>query len=76
MNWLPVFGKNDDSTRRVGAGRRPRVETLEGRELQSGIIGQHIGSLAIQGAHIGSPTIQGAHIGTAIVGQHIGYGAI
>ena len=55
MNWLRLFRQGDDSTRRLPARRRPLVEALEGRQLLSGIVGNHIGvvSDAIQGNHIG-----------------------
>jgi hypothetical protein len=72
------------TTRRPQLNRRPLVEDLEGRQLQSGLTpiwGQHIGSVAesIQGNHIGvvAESIQGNHIGMAVpggggVGRHIG----
>jgi hypothetical protein len=43
------------SDRRRRAGRCPVVESLEGRKLLSGIVGNHIGvvTAAIQGNHIG-----------------------
>jgi hypothetical protein len=72
-------------SRRPVTRRRPQLETVEGRMLLSGIVGNHIGMSvavpAIQGAHIGSAVatdaIQGAHIGSvvatdAIQGAHIG----
>ncbi len=53
--------------------RRPLVEDLEGRQLPSGIVGNHIGvsvAPAIVGNHIGvsvsAAMIQGAHIGTNV----------
>jgi hypothetical protein len=63
-----MFRNGDRPTRRLQA-RRPLVEALEGRQLLSGIVGNHIGTSAtmIQGAHIGSAMIQGAHIGTNVV---------
>jgi hypothetical protein len=79
MNWLRLFRQGNDSTRRLPSRRRPVVEALEGRQLLSGIQGNHIGvvSDAIQGNHIGYQAIQGNHIGyQAIQGNHIGYQAI
>ncbi len=65
--------QGDNATRRLPARRRPIVEALEGRQLLSGIVGNHIGNAMIQGAHIGTAMIQGAHIGTAMIqGAHIG----
>jgi hypothetical protein len=69
-----------DSIRRPRARRSPSFEGLEGRQLLSGIVGNHIGmSAMVQGGHIGtsvSPAIVGNHIGTSvtpeIVGNHIG----
>ncbi len=75
MNWLRLFRQGNDSTRRLPSRRRPVVEALEGRQLLSGIVGNHIGvvSDAIQGNHIGYQAIQGNHIGyQAIQGNHIG----
>jgi hypothetical protein len=85
MNLFRLFPQGDASTRRLRARRRPIVEALEGRQLLSGIVGNHIGVVsdaiqgnhigyqAVQGAHIGSAMIQGAHIGSAMIqGQHIG----
>jgi hypothetical protein len=76
MNWLRLNRQCDRPTRRR-QGRRPLLEDLEGRQLLSGIVGNHIGTsvAAIQGAHIGTSVaaIQGAHVGSAmIVGNHIG----
>jgi hypothetical protein len=74
MNWLRLFRQGDNATRRLPS-HRPLVEALEGRQLLSGIVGNHIGvvSDAIQGNHIGYQAIQGNHIGTAwIQGSHIG----
>ena len=64
-----IFGRrnvpaNVPAIRRPQPRRQPLVEALEGRQLLSGIIGNHIGVTA---------EVQGAHIGTnGIVGQHIG----
>jgi hypothetical protein len=62
--------------------RRPLVEDLEGRQLPSGIVGNHIGTsvasvvLRKSGGSDVTPAIVGNHIGTsvtpAIVGNHIG----
>ena len=59
MNALRLFRTGNGSTRRLQARRRPIVEDLEGRQLLSGIVGNHIGTgvAMIQGAHIGSPMI-------------------
>ena len=65
MNWLRLFRQSDNATRRIPARRRPLVEALEGRQLLSGIVGNHIGAM-IQGSrhHIGlHAMIQGNHIG-------------
>ncbi len=82
MFTLSIFRRQVErgSNRRQRARRSPVVEGLEGRQLLSGIVGNHIGTSAmIQGNHIGasaSPAIVGQHIGTgvspAIVGNHIG----
>jgi hypothetical protein len=80
FKFLRVRRQNDRSaTQRPRLCRRPLVEALEGRQLLSDIVGQHIGSnaAAVQGAHIGTnvAAIQGAHIGTnvaAVQGAHIG----
>jgi hypothetical protein len=68
MNWLRLFREDHGSTRRLPARRRPIVEDLEGRQLLSGIVGNHIGVAAIQGNHIGMSVaaIQGNHIGTSV----------
>jgi hypothetical protein len=59
----------DRSAARRPHARRPLVEDLEGRQLLSGIVGNHIGTSV-------SPPIVGNHIGTSvsppIVGNHIG----
>ena len=67
----------DRSSARRPQTRRPLVEDLEGRQLLSGIVGNHIGmnvAPAIVGNHIGmnvAPAIVGNHIGTpAIQGSH------
>jgi hypothetical protein len=70
MNWLRLFRHSDGSTRRLQARRRPIVEDLEGRQLLSGIVGNHIGMGApmIVGNHIGTGAmVQGGHIGTRVV---------
>lgn len=67
------------SIRRPRARRSPVVEGLEGRQLLSGIVGNHIGrSAMIQGGHPGmgvTPAIVGNHIGTSVTsacsGAHI-----
>jgi hypothetical protein len=73
MNLLRIFRQSENSTRRLQIRpRRPLVEALEGRQLQSGFT---VTAAAIQGNHIGAPAvIQGNHIGMepAIVGSHIG----
>ncbi len=76
MNLMLFSRRGQGSNRRLHV-RRPIVEDLEGRQLLSGIVGNHIGTsvAAIQGAHIGTSVaaIQGAHIGSPmIVGAHIG----
>jgi hypothetical protein len=58
MNLMRLFRHGHGSTRRLQA-RRPSVEALEGRQLLSGIVGNHIGTSAAM--------IQGAHIGTGVV---------
>jgi hypothetical protein len=74
MNQLRLFRNGDGTTRRLQA-RRPILENLEGRQLQSGLVGNHIGTSAamIQGAHIGTNVamIQGAHIGTNVANAAI-----
>jgi hypothetical protein len=76
MFKLPIFRRQNDrpTTRRPQLCRRPLVEDLEGRQLQSGLA-------LIQGAHIGSAVseIKGYHLGSNValpggggVGQHIG----
>jgi hypothetical protein len=88
FTFLNFRRENDRlTTQRPRLCRRPLVEDLEGRQLQSGIVGAHIGSAvaAVQGAHIGSAMAVpggggvGQHIGSAMammggggVGQHIG----
>jgi hypothetical protein len=70
------------STRRPRHVRQPLVEGLEGRRLLSAstvsdVVGAHVGAPAIVGNHIGTNAIQGNHIGAPeIVGQHIGTNAI
>jgi hypothetical protein len=59
MNWLRLFRHDDGSMRRLRAPHRPSVEALEGRQLLSGIVGNHIGTSVAM--------IQGAHIGTSVV---------
>ena len=87
MNALRLFRPGNDSTRRLQARRRPIVEALEGRQLLSGIQGNHIGIVAdvqnvlaadfATGEHVKTAMIQGAHIGTAAIqGAHIGTAAI
>jgi hypothetical protein len=46
MFTFPISSRQDDQTftRRQRAGRRPRVEDLEGRQLLAGIQGNHIGT--------------------------------
>jgi hypothetical protein len=85
MNPLQFFRHENGSNRRLQSRRRPLVEDLEGRQLQSGIVGNHIGAgvvpAGIQGNHIGAgvvpASIQGNHIGYGVVpagiqGNHIG----
>ena len=62
------------STRRPVASRRFQVEALEGRQLLSGIQGNHIGvAMRARPAHIGVAMIQGNHIGYEMIqGNHIG----
>jgi hypothetical protein len=71
-----IFGRREArSIRRPVSRRRPRVETLEGRQLQSGIVGNHIGVTAdIVGNHIGTSAIERKHVVVSpdIVGAHIG----
>jgi hypothetical protein len=69
MNWLRIHRHVSSSTRRAHARRHPVVEALEGRQLLSGIAGNHIGTSAmIVGNHIGtSPMVKGGHIGTSVV---------
>jgi hypothetical protein len=75
-----IFGRqvDCDSVRRPRLRRRPVVEGLEGRQLLSGIQGNHIGVTAdIVGNHIGTsvtPEIVGNHIGMApaVRGGHVG----
>jgi hypothetical protein len=89
MNPLQFSRHENALNRRLQLCRRPIVEALEGRQLQSGIVGSHIGmgvvTPAIQGAHIGmsvvAPAVQGAHIGMGVVapavqGAHIGMGVV
>ena len=87
MNTLRLFRQGNGSTRRLQARRRPIVEDLEGRQLLSGIQGNHIGVVAevqrslvadsATGKHLDTAAIQGAHIGTAAIqGNHIGSPAI
>ncbi len=74
MFTFPISRRRSDapSARRPQA-RRPLVEDLEGRQLLSGIVGNHIGvsySPALIGHHIGtsvSSAIQGSHTGTNVV---------
>jgi hypothetical protein len=70
MFTLPFLRRQNDrpTNQRTRPRRRPQVESLEGRQLLSGIVGNHIGTSL-------SPAIVGNHIGTnvaAIQGQHIG----
>jgi hypothetical protein len=74
MSTLPIFHRQNGRTHaRRPRDRRPLVEDLEGRQLPSGIVGNHIGvnvAPAIVGNHIGTsvvPAIVGNHIGTSIV---------
>jgi hypothetical protein len=72
MNLLRFSRHGSGLNRRLQA-RRPIVEDLEGRQLLSGIVGNHIGSAMIQGTRIGSAMIQGAHVGSEMIqGGHIG----
>jgi hypothetical protein len=78
MNGFRLLRHTDSSTRRLQARRRPTVEALEGRQLLSGIVGDHIGMNAADfraGSHIGTGAmIVGNHIGTSamVKGGHIG----
>jgi hypothetical protein len=78
MNRLRLFGNGDSSTRRLQARRRPIVEDLEGRQLLSGIVGNHIGTSVamIQGNHIGTRVamVKGGHIGTSVAMVKGGHG--
>jgi hypothetical protein len=58
MSGFRLLRHTDGSTRRLQARRRPFVEALEGRQLLSGIVGNHIGTSAM---------IVGNHIGTNVV---------
>jgi hypothetical protein len=71
MFTFPLIRRPADrpSTRRHRA-RRPLVDRLEGRQLLTGIVGNHIGTsavAAIVGNHIGAsvaPAIKGEHVGS------------
>jgi hypothetical protein len=69
-----MFRNGDGSTRRLQA-RRPLVESLEGRQLLSGIAGGHIGVIAADfrvGSHIGTGAmVKGGHIGTSVVSDDV-----
>jgi hypothetical protein len=54
---------------RIARRARPELTCLEGRQLLSGIIGQHIGA-SVEIKHIGVDLRQGSHID--IQGYHLG----
>jgi hypothetical protein len=62
MNGFRLLRHTDGSTRRLQARRRPIVEALEGRQLLSGIVGNHIGTSAM---------VKGGHIGTSVVSDAV-----
>jgi hypothetical protein len=67
FTYLTSRRQADHSPTRRPRARRPLVEDLEGRQLLSGIVGNHIGtsvSAAIVGNHIGTS------VSAAIVGNH------
>ncbi len=82
--FLPrLFGRQDvRSTRRSRSGRRPVVESLEGRQLLVSLafakvaavaLTNQVGTPATPKKTIETPAIQGNHIGTpAANGKHIG----
>jgi hypothetical protein len=86
MFKFSIFRRQVDraSNRRPRTHRSLVVEGLEGRQLLSGIQGNHIGVVAdIRGNHgVGNvaPAIVGQHVGTGviaeIVGNHIGTSVI
>jgi hypothetical protein len=71
MTLLQLFRPSDCPARRP-QGRRPLVEGLEGRQLLSGVVGNHIGTSAMfagapVGSHIGtSAMVQGGHPGMGV----------
>ena len=84
------FGQSEaPSIRRPSPGRRPRLESLEGRQLLTTFMATNLHSSAIVGQHIGVAAVAeggggvGQHIGVAAVaeggggvGQHIGLAAV
>ena len=65
MNLLQLFRQSDRPARRI-TGRRPIVEGLEGRQLLSGIVGNHIGTGTMAA---GAPV--GSHLGTSVVAEGV-----
>ena len=67
-----LFGRQSvRSTRRSRSGRKPLVESLEGRQLLS----TFVDSPMIQGNHIGTSAVLRKHVPDAIQGNHIGTSA-
>jgi hypothetical protein len=64
-----IFGRrNVNPNPHVRPRRRPVVESLEGRQLQSGIIGNHIGLTA----YVTAPRDPSSGLPAAKVANHIG----
>jgi hypothetical protein len=81
---IPRHRNDGSTTRRRQGRRRPLVEDLEGRQLLSGIVGQHIGTgvamtpsiQKVRDAAVSDQDVAIKHEPAvpAIVGNHIGMG--